>query len=165
MIKNYNDAFVALMGNEGRYSNNPLDPGGETMWGVTKRVAMKYGYTGAMIDLPQATAKIIAKQEYWDVIKGDQLDPNLAFQVFDAVYNHGVKEPSMWLQQSIGANVDGSIGEFSVAAANAIPWYFVVFTFLGYRARFYPTLNTWSTFGKGWTNRIGNNLTIAGAQS
>ena len=31
----FDDAFTRLLGNEGGYTNNPADPGGETNWGVT----------------------------------------------------------------------------------------------------------------------------------
>lgn len=161
-MKNFDDAFTALMGNEGGYSNNPADPGGETMWGITARVARAHGYTGAMKDLPQATAKQIAKAEYWNPLSLDSFDPNLAFQVFDASYNHGQKQATLWLQRSVGAVADGAIGPKTIAAVIALPWYQVVFRFLSQRAKFYPTLSTWGTFGKGWTNRIGDNLNIAG---
>lgn len=164
-MKDFNDAFDALIGNEGGYSNNPADPGGETMWGITKRVAVANGYAGAMKDLPKATAEQIAKKSYWDVIGGDSLDPNVAFQVFDAAYNHGAKQAALWLQRSVGAVADGVIGSATLKAANSMLWYQVVFRFLSQRTRFYTTLGTWPTFGKGWTNRIGENLEIAGDAS
>ena len=56
-MNSFDDAFDALIGNEGGYSNNPKDPGGETMWGITARVARAAGYTGPMRDLPRDTAK------------------------------------------------------------------------------------------------------------
>ena len=48
----FDDAFTALELIEGGYSNDPQDPGGETMYGITARLARAYGYTGAMRDLP-----------------------------------------------------------------------------------------------------------------
>jgi lysozyme family protein len=35
---NFNEAFVRLIGNEGRYNDVPGDPGGETNWGISKQV-------------------------------------------------------------------------------------------------------------------------------
>ena len=61
MSDNFNWAFDLLMGHEGGYSNNPKDPGGETMWGITARVARAWGYSGPMKSLPRETAKQIAK--------------------------------------------------------------------------------------------------------
>ena len=59
-VSKFSEFFTRLMGHEGGYSNNPSDPGGETMWGVTKVVARKYGYNGPMKQLPKATAEKIA---------------------------------------------------------------------------------------------------------
>src|SRR3546814_15941930 len=52
------------IGKEGRYSNHPADRGGETMWGITERVARRHGYTGPMRALPRAKAVAIYRQEY-----------------------------------------------------------------------------------------------------
>jgi lysozyme family protein len=49
---------------EGGYSNNPNDSGGETMWGVTDRVARANGYAGPMKDMPREVAKNIYFASY-----------------------------------------------------------------------------------------------------
>ncbi len=148
------------MGNEGSYSNNPADPGGETMYGITKRVALEAGYTGQMRNLPLDTAKDIAKKRYWDLILGDQYDPEIAFQAFDAIYNGG---PAVrWLQQASGANVDGMIGPATIAAIRSSDKRAVIMRFDAYRLKYLAALGAWGTFGKGWCNRIANNL-IEGA--
>jgi lysozyme family protein len=49
---------------EGGYSNNPNDSGGETMWGVTIRVARANGYAGPMKDMPREVAKNIYFSQY-----------------------------------------------------------------------------------------------------
>ena len=56
---NFDEAFDRLLGHEGGYVNDPRDPGGETMWGITKRVALVNGYTGPMREMTQAQAKAI----------------------------------------------------------------------------------------------------------
>ena len=53
-----------VIGREGRYSNNPADRGGETMWGITAAVARANGYAGAMRDMPRETAKDIYHRRY-----------------------------------------------------------------------------------------------------
>ncbi|CAB3777666.1 hypothetical protein LMG28614_00434 [Paraburkholderia ultramafica] len=50
-MDSFEDAFKALIGNEGGYCFNPADPGGETMWGVTARVARSQGYNGGLVVL------------------------------------------------------------------------------------------------------------------
>lgn len=155
-MSSFDDAFDALIGNEGGYSNNPADPGGETMWGVTQRVARAYGYAGAMRDLPRDTAKAIAKKLYWDPLQLDELDARVAFQVFDANYNGG--HPVIWMQGASGAKVDGLIGPATIAAVQAVDPLRFMLHWNSLRLSYFTSLRTWPTFGKGWTNRIAANL-------
>lgn len=155
-MSSFDDSFDALIGNEGGYSNNKADPGGETMWGVTARVARSYGYAGQMKDLPRDTAKAIAKKLYWDPLHLDEFDPRVAFQIFDANYNGG--HPVLWMQGASGAKVDGLIGSQTIAAVKAVPpWQFIL-RWNSLRLRYFTSLGTWPSFGKGWANRIADNL-------
>ncbi|SAJ96475.1 glycosyl hydrolase 108 family protein [Burkholderia multivorans] len=156
-MSSFDDAFAALIGNEGGYSNNPSDPGGETMWGITARVARASGYMGAMKDLPQETAKAIAKKLYWDPLQLDSLDPRVAFQIFDANYNGG--HVVIWMQGASGAKVDGLIGPNTVAAVQTVDPLRFILRFNALRLTYFTSLSTWATFGKGWVRRIANNLT------
>ncbi|MGY6256527.1 glycoside hydrolase family 108 protein [Paraburkholderia caledonica] len=156
-MTSFDDAFDALIGNEGGYSNNPADPGGETMWGVTARVAHASGYAGAMRELPRDTAKTIAKKLYWDPLRLDELDARVAFQIFDANYNGG--HPVIWMQGAAGAKVDGLIGPVTIAAVQATDPLRFMLRWNALRLRYFTSLSTWSSFGKGWANRIASNLT------
>lgn len=160
IMSSFDDAFAALLGNEGGYVDNPNDPGGATMWGITERVARAHGYTGAMQDLPQDFAKQIAKTCYWDPFQCDQFDPRIGFQVFDAAYNGG--DPAQWLQQAAGVAADGIIGAQTVGAVRAADPMKIVMRFDAYRLRYLGNLPIWPSFGHGWANRIANNL-IRGA--
>jgi len=160
-MKTYDDAFTALMGNEGDYSNNPADPGGETMYGITKRVARANGYDGEMRDLPLETAKAIAKKQYWDKMNCDTMDIHLAFQIFDTVYNGG--HPTQWLQRAVGVTEDGVLGPATLAAIAATDVDKVIMRFDAYRLQYLAELKAWPTFGHGWVNRIANNL-LKGAE-
>ncbi|WP_087754113.1 glycoside hydrolase family 108 protein [Paraburkholderia caledonica] len=160
-MSSFDDSFDALIGNEGGYSNNPADPGGETMWGVTARVARAAGYTGAMRELPRDTAKAIAKKLYWDPLRLDELDPRVAFQIFDANYNGG--HPVIWMQGAAGAKVDGLIGPATIAAVQATDPLRFMLRWNALRLTYFTSLNTWQTFGKGWARRIANNLSKGAA--
>lgn len=155
-MRSFDDAFDALIGNEGGYSNNPADPGGETMWGVTARVARAANYTGPMKDLPRDRAKAIAKKLYWDPLHLDEFDPRVAFQIFDANYNGG--HCVIWMQGAAGTSVDGLIGPATVAAVQATDPLRFLLRWNALRLRYFTSLKTFGTFGKGWTNRIANNL-------
>lgn len=39
-MTDFNEALNLLIAHEGGYSNHPSDPGGETMYGITKRVCL-----------------------------------------------------------------------------------------------------------------------------
>ncbi len=157
----FDTSFTRLMKNEGGYVNHPRDPGGETMYGVTKRVAIEHGYNGSMRNLPISIAMDIARKSYWDKTQCDALDPLVASQVFDAAYNHGPRNAIKFLQRAVGASVDGIIGPNTIAAANAKPPYTVVLNFLSERLDFFTRIGTWSTFGKGWSRRIAEQLAFA----
>lgn len=160
-MSSFDDAFDALIGNEGGYSNNPKDPGGETMWGVTARVARAAGYTGAMRDLPRDMAKAIARRLYWDPLHLDQFDPRVAFQIFDANYNGG--NPVIWMQGAAGVRVDGILGPQTIAAIQATEPMRFILRWNALRLTYFASLATWATFGKGWTRRIAANLTKGAA--
>lgn len=96
---------------EGGYSNNPADSGGPTMYGITEQVARANGYTGAMADLPLATAKAIAKAHYWDALHLDVLAitaESLAEKLFDAGYNLGITEAGKLLQRCLNVLADST---------------------------------------------------------
>lgn len=152
----FDQAFSALIGNEGTFSDNKDDPGQATMWGITERVARAWGYTGDMRDLPLETAQAIAKKLYWDPYQCDQFDPRIGFQVFDTAYNGG--HPAQWLQSAAGVTADGIIGAITVAAVRQADPLKIVILFNASRIAYYTSLGTWSEFGKGWSNRIANNL-------
>ena len=123
-------AFQRTVGAEGGYSNNPADPGGETMWGITARVARAHGYAGAMRDLPIGTAKAIYQASFWDLIhlgEVDKISPALAAEMFDTGVNCGVGVPVPFVQRSLNAfnrqgkdypdmPVDGLCGPGTIAA-------------------------------------------------
>lgn len=154
----FDNFFDRLMKHEGGYVNHPRDPGGETMWGVTKRVAQAHGYHGPMRQLPKATAQKIADKSYWQAVNGDELPRAVAWQVVDAAYNHGNRNAVKFLQRAIGAHDDGIIGPKTLAAVKAMDQNDIVFKFNAERLEFYTKLGTWATFGRGWTRRIAGNL-------
>lgn len=119
-----------LIGREGRYSNNPNDAGGPTMWGITESVARRHGYKGLMRDLPRPLAVHIYRQEYFvdpGFEKVYALSQPIAEEMFDTGVNMGTALPGPWLQRLLNAlnnhgkhypdiGVDGRIGPATLAA-------------------------------------------------
>jgi lysozyme family protein len=154
---NFDQAFDRLLGHEGGYSFSPSDPGGETMFGVTARVARANGYSGDMKDLPRDKAKEIYRAKYWAPVRADELPEALRFDVFDAAVNSGVGQAVEWLQEAVGANPDGAIGPKTLAAA-AAAGPLAAARFNGARLQMMTNLATWGAFGRGWARRIASNL-------
>lgn len=98
---------------EGGYVNDPADSGGETNFGITEEVARAFGYTGAMRDMPRATAFDIYAARYWDAVRGDELaalSEPVAFEVVDTGVNMGQARAVTFLQRSLNVlNVGGKL--------------------------------------------------------
>ena len=126
-------AIEVTIGKEGKYSNNPKDSGGETMWGITAATASKHGYQGPMKDLPRNLAVQIYRQEYFinpgfaDVFV---LSKSLGTELFDSGVNLGPKLAAVWFQRSLNVlnregklypdiKIDGDIGSQSLAALSS----------------------------------------------
>ena len=154
----FNTAFDRLIKHEGGYVNHPNDPGGETNWGITKRTAMAHGYSGSMRLLTREQAKAIYKSSYWDRAKADEYDFAIGFQLFDAAVNHGIGNAIRMLQRAVGVADDGIVGVMTLAAVKRHSVSDVVMRFNSERLRFYTKLSTWSSFGRGWANRVADNL-------
>lgn len=108
---------------EGGYSNDPKDPGGETIWGITVAVARKEGYTGAMKDMTYAQALTIYKSQYY--LRAGlhlivPLSKSLTDILFDTGVNMGVGVAGKFLQRALNfftgdaINVDGHVGSITV---------------------------------------------------
>jgi lysozyme family protein len=155
---NFDKAFDELLGHEGKYSNHPSDPGGETMWGVTKRVAVANGYKGDMKDMPVDFAKVVYRKDYWDAVRADELPDVVRYAVFDGAVNSGVSQSVKWLQEAVGAAVDGRIGPQTIMFAKMSEPEETLRKMLGARLRFMTDLNTWDYFSRGWARRIASLL-------
>lgn len=155
---NFDRAFNKLLGNEGGYVNHPDDPGGETNWGITKRVALENGYTGEMIEMPLSVAKEIYKNNYWD--RNYNILPfSVAFNLFDAAVNHGQRTAVKLMQRALHLKVDGIMGTETTHAILYNDEYKVVCLFNAERLNYYTGLTrSWQTFGRGWANRVAENL-------
>ncbi len=154
MTVDFIDAFNKLLGHEGGFVDHPSDPGGATRWGITERVARAAGYRGDMRDLPVGLAERIAKAEYWDAVRADDLPAEIRYVMFDAAYNSGVKQAVLWLQRALGVADDGIIGPKTLAAARAADGATLRQRILAQRLRFFTGLSNWPAFGKGWARRI-----------
>lgn len=153
----FDECFTVLMELEGYKSNDKLDAGGLTKYGISQKA-----YPDLDIDsLTLEQARAIYYQDYFIASKAHELPPSLACNVFDSAVNMGVSRAIRFLQRTIGVDADGIFGKGTRAALErAIKYHgegYVVLDYLSYRGAFYARLvslkPTQFKFIRGWLRR------------
>tara|TARA_R110000822_G_scaffold118017_1_gene250581 strand:- start:585 stop:1070 length:486 start_codon:yes stop_codon:yes gene_type:complete len=146
-----------LLKHEGGFVDHPKDPGGMTNLGVTKAVYDKWigreSTEAEMRGLTQDDVAPIYKKNYWDRCKCDQLPSGADWSVFDWAVNSGTGRASKAMQKIVGAKQDGAIGPKTLQMIANEKAEFLVEKMYDQRQSFYEKLNTFETFGRGWTRR------------
>lgn len=127
------DYINALIAREGGYVFHPADRGGQTIWGITERVARAFGYAGHMEDMPQDVARRIYIERYWEQPHLDDVceySAPAAEKLLDIGVNMGVGMAGAFLQRALNTLnleakiypdivIDGAIGRMTLAALRA----------------------------------------------
>jgi len=167
--QSYSDAFKLALGEvlklEGGWSDHPKDPGGATNQGITLKTYQK-AIEANVIARPNKklieALKTISKADletiyftlYWEKAGCSHLPKPLAVMQFDASVNHGVRRAIQFLQQSIGADVDGQWGPLTKAKAGSENVQDVLSRYEEIRRRYYLSRPHFNSFGKGWLKRL-----------
>lgn len=164
---------------EGGYVNHPSDPGGETKYGITKKVALEHGYTGPMEFLPEDIAMDIYATSYISKPKFDkvlEISEPVGIKLIDAGVNTGYGRVIKWYQQTLNnfsngckdykcISVDGSIGSETLNAHRSLikrrgeedACKLLLRGINTYQGNHYMSLTSLSSFNVGWfLNRINN---------
>ena len=165
----FDEAFERLIGHEGKFSNDEKDPGNWTGGRINagELKGTKYGIaanTYGDLDIKNLTiekAKSIYYRDWWLKLGADQMDSAIAFQVWDFAVNAGMSTARRALQRAVKVVDDGSIGPYTLAAIQSYSVTDVILRFNAQRLKYYTSLSGWATYGKGWTNRVANNLNYA----
>jgi lysozyme family protein len=165
----FDEAFDRLIGHEGSFSIDPRDPGnwtgGRPNVGVLK--GTKYGIaanTYGDLDIKNLTlaqAREIYHRDWWLKAGADEFPSAIVFQLWDFAVNAGMGNAKRALQYAAGVAVDGKIGPLTIAAVKSADVNDILLKMTAYRLRFYTSLSTWPTYGKGWTNRVAGQLDFA----
>ena len=142
----FEQAFAHIIGNEGGFTDNHLDPGNwtgakpgqgdcrGTKYGISARAYPDLDIAGLHLD----EARAIYRRDYWDRLDADALPPPLALLAFDAAVNNGVGRARQWLALARKQPNDAAIcAEFQAQ-----------------RLTFMASLPTWKVFGLGWSRRL-----------
>lgn len=166
MTTAFDKAFEKVIQYEGGYTNDPKDRGNWTTGVIGKGECKgtKYGISAMAypkLDIRNLTkdqAKEIYRKTYWTEIGLDKLDPKLACQVFDAAVQHGTKCSIRFLQEIVGVNVDGVLGNSTLQTIQYLNQKALAYKYIAKRLRYYAQLKTFLTYGKGWINRMASTL-------
>jgi lysozyme family protein len=155
---NFDYCLDHVLRSEGGYSDHKLDPGGRTNLGVTQRVWEEW--TGKpsneeeMRGLTVEDVRPIYRERYWNAVRGDDLPFGVDLAVFDFSVNSGVGRAARFLQRQVAVAQDGKIGPMTIKAVLAVNPKSLIKTYCAARLDFLRSLNTFETFGRGWTARV-----------
>ncbi len=157
----FDAAIERVLGHEGGYVNDPRDPGGETNWGIAKR-----SYPNVDIKhLTRDGAKALYLRDFWAPCAAFVADSALVFQMLDAAINHGMSRATKFLQGALKVTQDGAFGPQGRAALAAADIKDVHLLYLAERFEFWCSLETFATFGRGWTRRGAQDLRYLAADN
>jgi len=143
---------------EGGWSDDPQDPGGATMQGITLSTYSSFLGRQATKDelrnIPEEDRDLIYLVHYWDPVQAERLPSGVDLVTFDAAVNSGVSRAARWLQLAVGADTDGIVGEETVSACLSADPVKTIDTVCELRLDFMRSLPTWSRFGAGWQRRV-----------
>jgi lysozyme family protein len=158
MDRNFARALALVLKSEGGWSDNPADPGGATMKGVTLASFRRYVKADAtkadLRVISDAQVATVYRRFYWDAVLGAELPDGVDHAVFDFAVNSGPGRAAKYLQAAVGVAQDGRIGPVTVAAAKAKPAGVTIDALCDARLAFLKRLPTWATFGRGWSDRV-----------
>lgn len=155
--KNFLIAIDILLDHEKGYVNDPDDPGGETNFGISKR-----SYPNEDIkNMTKERASQIYWDDFWLVCNCDSMQLAASIQMLDAAVNHGISRAKKILQQALNVVVDGVVGNKTLLAMQQMDNNDILLRYLGYRMKYFLSLPTFNTFGKGWMDRMANNAILS----
>lgn len=158
----FEQAIEAVLASEGGYSDDPLDRGGPTQWGITQATYDQWRTRQGLPVQPvtgigQDEAQAIYRTDYWERCGCDDLPAGIALLVFDTAVNSGPLRALMMLQASVGVTQDGSLGPATRAALHAFDAAELVRRYtdqrLDWYARICQATPPQTRFLRGWISR------------
>ncbi len=105
-------AIEFVLSQEGGYTNDPNDSGGETNFGISRKSYPDLELKNLTVD----QAKEIYRRDYWSPCRCDNLPWPYSLAVFDMAVNQGVGTAIKTLQETFGVAADGIIGPMTMEA-------------------------------------------------
>lgn len=181
------DSFAAaiafVLGHEGGFSDDPVDPGGTTQWGISLSWLRRAGLLDldhdgradgdvngdGVVDaedvraMPRDHAVKLYRLHWWDALGYARItDPVISAKTLDLSVNMGAAGAHRCLQRALRAawfpvDDDGRLGPATLSAVNAADPRSLMPAFKSEAAGYYRSLiaarPAFSKFEKGWLNR------------
>lgn len=157
MRETYEQAMAKVYVDEGGYTNDPVDPGGATNWGITIHDARMYWKADAtpldVRNMPKSVAGEIYRTKYAAKVAYDQQPAGLDYAVLDAGINSGIGRALPWEAAVLGTTNSGALA-LAAVAQQALKKQDVIHAYWAKRLAFLHSLRTWGHFGGGWGKRV-----------
>jgi lysozyme family protein len=113
----FREAMDFVLVNEGGYSNDRDDVGGETNYGI----ASNYNKGADVKKLTESDAVDIYRRDYWEPYRADDMPHDVGAKYFDVLVNAGPRDAGRVLQKAINraggkVGIDGIVGSRTVGA-------------------------------------------------
>jgi lysozyme family protein len=146
---NYSKILHFTLQWEGGFANDPHDPGGATMHGITQNTFNDYRrYKSEPLKfvgyINEDEVADIYRTRYWGPVDGDSLPSGVDLLGFDISVNSGPGRATQWLSQT-----------------SALPPQLRVVELDKLRRQFWKNLAIWKWFGAGWYRREDAALALA----
>jgi len=133
-MANFNDCIKKLLINEGVYSNDSTDSGGETVYGISRKnfpnaeiwkIVDQERYQTSFPNCLKDNQEILLlvnefyQANFWQPIQGDRIINGVkAFSLFDFAVNSGISQAVKIVQRALGVTDDGVMGNNTVNGLN-----------------------------------------------
>lgn len=122
-MADFEKAFARLMDEEGiKLTNDPVDRGGQTYAGISRKhnphwVGWKFIDAGDTPPLDMV--RDFYREEYWQPIRGDQINSQRVAEVLFSQYANNKVAGVKLMQAVVGVIQDAKVGPKTIAAINA----------------------------------------------
>ena len=146
----FDKAIAFTLAQEGGYSNDPNDSGGETNFGISKRAYPNEGIKGMTVE----RAAELYRRDYWDKAGCNFLPAPVAILLFDGAVNQGPVRVVRLLQAAVAVRQDGVIGPDTLRAVEKFGIRNTLSALAGKRALEYAIHPQVTLYGYGWFRRL-----------
>src|SRR6185369_3725311 len=148
---------------EGGYGWDARDPGGPTKYGITcydlaehrhQRMNSMSAWAPLVRAMTLQEAEDIYATKYAKQCRFNDLNSGPDCVILDFGINSGSSRAIKYAQAVVGTAQDGILGPITLAAINKMDPNRFIDVYCDKRLAFLRALRTWSTFGRGWSNRV-----------